>query len=96
MFGGQAVYADAKLCLFLRRREQPVLPREPGAEQNGVYVAATAENAVKLAEIFVGADIQYLKGGKVWIFIPESSDNFEAYSVDACALMAARDARIGR
>ncbi len=96
MFGGHAVYADAKLCLFLVGRDKPVLPRDAGVEQNGVYVGTTAENVPKLASIFAGADIQQLKKGKVWIFIPESNENFEAYSIAACELIIARDPRIGR
>jgi len=80
----------------LVRRDRPVLPRGAGTKQNGIYVATTAENALKVTQIFKGADFQHLKDGKVWIFISESSGNFEAYSIEACELIADRDLRIGR
>jgi len=96
MFGGYAVYSDAKLCLFMVRRDLPVLPRPEGADQNGIYVATTRENVPSLTPVFENAEIQFLKGDKVWIFISESKANFEEYTIRACELVAARNRRIGR
>lgn len=96
MFGGHAVYSDAKLCLFLLRRAEKLLPRLDDAGQNGLYVATTSEHAASLKRDFPDAEFQQLKAGKVWIFFPEESTNFEAYAVTACELIAARDPRIGR
>src|SRR5687768_13049587 len=96
MFGGCAVYSDAKLCLFMVRRVAPVLPRPEGADQNGIYIATTRENVRSMALVFENAEIQYLKGDKVWIFLAESKDNFEEYTIRACELIAGRDRRIGR
>ena len=70
--------------------------RAEGADQNGIYLATTRENVPSLTPVFENAEIQFLKGDKVWIFLAESKDNFEEYAIRACELIAARYRRIGR
>lgn len=97
MFGCYAVYVEGKMCLFLLNREKPILPaqKNPG-DQNGVYIATTAQHCDSLREEFPDAAFQMLKAGKVWIFVSEKSGKFEKYSIRAAELINVGDARIGR
>ena len=97
MFGCYAIYVGGKLCLFMLNREKPILPaqKNPG-DQNGVYIATTAENCDSLREEFPEAAFQMLKAGKVWIFVSQKSDKFEEYSIRAAEMINAGDPRVGR
>lgn len=96
MFGCYGIYANGKLCLFLMDREKPLIRREGEPMQKGVYVATVAEYLDELKKIFVDAEFELLKAGKVWIFVSETLGEFENYIIKACELISARDARIGR
>lgn len=95
MFGCYGVYVGAQLCLFLVRRDKPVIPNERN-EQNGIYVATTTEHIDSLKTNFSAAEFDLLKDNKVWMFFSENSGNFEEYAIRACELISAFDARIGR
>ena len=97
MFGCYGVYADGKLCLFMLRRDTPLMPRFMNAgDQNGIYLATTAAHVTSLRPEFPDAAFQMLKGDKVWIFFSERSPGFEGSSMRACELINSRDKRVGR
>lgn len=96
MFGCHGIYANGKLCLFLMNRERPLTRREGSPMQKGVYIAATADHADSLKEIFPDAEFEYLKAGKVWIFVSETLAGFEQYVIAACEMITSGDKRIGR
>lgn len=96
MFGCYGVYANGKLCLFLMNREKPLIRREGELMQKGVYVATNAVYGDELKPFFGLAEFEYLKAGKVWIFISETAEYFEPYVLTACKLITDGDARVGR
>ncbi len=95
MFGCYGIYVGAKLCLFLVRRDKPVIPNDR-TEQNGIYVATTTDHIDALKKDFPAAEFDLLKGNKVWMFFADGSPNFERYVIKACELMSVFDPRIGR
>lgn len=96
MFGCYGVYVGGSLCLFLMRREKPLIRRENRPMQMGIYVATTTDDIAELKEIFSDAEFELLKGKKVWIFLSEESGKFEQYAIRACEMISAADKRIGR
>lgn len=96
MFGCHGIYANGKLCLFLMNREKPLIRREGEPMQKGVYIATTAEYTNDLKQIFPDAEFEFLKAGKVWIFVSETLSAFEQYVVRACEMISRNDHRIGR
>ena len=96
MFGCYGIYANGKLCIFLVSREKP--PARPDGEtmRNGVYIATTTGHCDRLKEEFAQAEFYQLKGDKVWIFVPETSEILEEYAVRACEMISAGDPQIGR
>lgn len=95
MFGCYGIYAGTKLCLFLVRRDKPVIPNDR-SDQNGLYVATTTEHIDALKADFPSAEFDLLKDDKVWMFFLEGSSNFEEYSIRTCEMISAFDPRIGR
>jgi hypothetical protein len=96
MFGCYGIYSGGKLCLFLMHRERPLKRREVEPMQKGIYVATWSEHVASLGSSFGDAKVETLKGGKVWIFISETSPKFEEYVIRACELISSGDGRIGR
>jgi hypothetical protein len=96
MFGCYGIYAGFKLCLFLMDRDKPLARREAEGMQKGVYVATAADHVDSLKNVFPAAKFEMLKEGKVWMYVPEASAEFEEYVVRACEMIRAGDARIGR
>ncbi len=96
MFGCYGIYANGRLCLFLMNREKPLIRRKDLLMQKGVYIATTAEYTEKLKQIFPNAEFEFLKAGKVWIFVSEKYDYFEEYVTKACEMMTCGDVQIGR
>jgi len=96
MFGCYGVYAGGKLCLFLMNREKPLTRREKEAFQKGIYVATVAGHVDSLKNVFPAAEFEMLKKGKVWMYVPEASAEFEEYVIRSCEMISAGDPRIGR
>jgi hypothetical protein len=96
MFGCYGIYAGFKLCLFLMDRDKPLIRRETEPLQKGVYAATTVDHVDSLKIVFPAAEFEMLKEGKVWMYVPEASAEFEEYVIRACELISAGDPRIGR
>jgi hypothetical protein len=91
MFGCQAVYVGEKIVLILRDRLS--VPAD-----NGVWVATTREHhAALLSELPSMRGITVLGDqSSAWQLIPKDTSTFEEEVLHACALIRARDARIGK
>lgn len=96
MFGCYGIYANGRLCLFLMNRERPLIRREAEPMQKGVYIATSEEHVPELKPMFPDAEFEYLKAGKIWIFVSETLPEFEANVIRACEMITAGDARMGR
>ncbi|MGB7070484.1 MAG: hypothetical protein WBD22_13405 [Pyrinomonadaceae bacterium] len=96
MFGCFGIYSNGCLCMFLMNRVKPMIRRNADPMQNGVYIATMAAHTLELKSIFEKAEIQFLKGEKVWIFVSELLSEFEAYVITVCEMITACDPRIGR
>ena len=96
MFGSYAIYATAKLCLFMIKRNMPLKTPDDKELENGVYMATRTDCKTDLMKLFPGAQFQQLKGEKAWIYFDENDTHFETYCASACELIAKGDARIGR
>jgi len=96
IFGCYGIYANGKLCLFLMNREKPLTRRESEPMQKGVYIATTIDHTDKLKQVFPDADFEFLKAGKVWIFVSETGAWFEQYVILACEMISSGDTQIGR
>lgn len=96
MFGCHGIYTRGKLCLFLMRRDKPLIRREKEDLQKGVYIATRGDHIESLKIDFPAAEFEILKEGKVWVFVSEDLPEFEAYVVRACEMISAGDPRIGR
>jgi hypothetical protein len=91
MFGCTAVYVDDKIVFLLRHR--PISPRD-----NGVRVATTREHHASLrTELPCMRSIAYFGSGVTgWQVLPAEAADFEACALRACALVRAKDPRIGK
>ena len=91
MFGCTAVYVDDKIVLVLRDRPSP-------AADNGVWLATTHEHHASLrAELPSLRSISVLGAGVTgWQLLPADDPGFEDAVLRACALVRARDERIGK
>lgn len=91
MFGCLAVYVEDKIVLILRDRHDA--PRD-----NGVWLATAAPHHASLQREFPCMRSIQLFGRKVthWQVIPTDAEDFERASLHACALIMARDPRIGK
>jgi hypothetical protein len=96
MFGCYGIYAGGKLRLFLMDREKPLVRREKEALQKGAYFATIADHVDSLKNAFPAAEFEMLKEGKVWMYVPQSSAEFEEYVIRACEMISGGDPRIGR
>ena len=88
MFGCTAVYVDEKIVLILRDKDD---------DDGGVWVAMEREHHESLRkELPVLRSIEIFgSGDSKWQVIPKSSPSFESLVLRACALVRARDPRIG-
>jgi hypothetical protein len=91
MFGCLAVYVEDKIVLILRDR-----PDSP--TDNGVWLATTAAHHESLRCEFPRMRSIRVLGRKVtnWQVLPADAPDFEAAASRACALIRARDPRIGK
>ena len=91
MFGCVAVYVGEKIVLALRDKPNDT-------KDNGVWLATTTEHHESLRREFPSMrSIQLLgKGVTNWQILPADSPDFEEAALRACALIVARDPRIGK
>jgi hypothetical protein len=91
MFGCLAVYLGDRIVLILR-------DRETNPEDNGVWLATTAEHHAGLGRLFPSMRSIQLFGRSVthWQVLPADAADFEAAALRACALIKAGDPRIGK
>ncbi len=90
-FGMFAIYANSKLLLLLRERNN-----EP--EKNGIWIATVGNGAESLKKELTGSDVLFERKSKKdeWLFIPSDNDAFERSAIRLCELIVRRDPRIGR
>jgi len=90
MFGCTAVYVEEKIVLILRDGKSD--------EDNGVWVATTKEHHATLRrELPNMRSITVLGVGETgWQLLPADADDFEESVLRACALIRARDPRVGK
>jgi hypothetical protein len=91
MFGCVAVYVEDKIVLILRDRPDRT-------DDNGVWLATTAEHHASLKREFPHMRSIRLFGRPVthWQVLPVDAPDFEELALRACALIRARDPRIGK
>jgi hypothetical protein len=91
MFGCTAVYVDELIVLILRDKAAP-------RRDNGVWIATTREHHESLREELVSMRPISLFGprGSAWQNLPSDALSFEDDALRACALIRARDPRIGK
>ena len=91
MFGCHSIYIGEKIVLFLRD-----VDKEP--EQNGVWVATTAEGYESLLKEFASmAPFNKPKPGKSpWFKLSSHAPDFEDSVLKTCELIVSGDPRIGR
>lgn len=91
MFGCLAVYVEDKIVLILR-------DKRAGPQDNGVWLATTAEHHESLRREFPRMRSIRVLGGKPtqWQLLPADDPDFEAAALRACRLICARDPRIGK
>jgi hypothetical protein len=91
MFGCLAVYLENKMVLILRDR-----PASP--EDNGVWLATTSVHHESLQREFPSMRSIQLFGTDTthWQVLPVDAPDFEEAALRACALIIARDPRIGK
>jgi hypothetical protein len=90
MFGCVALYCGDRIVLVLRKRKDH-------PSMNGVWVATVKEHHASLRRTIPSLrSIPLLgKGETNWQMIPERTEEFERDVLAACALVLARDRRIG-
>lgn len=90
MFGCIAVHVGEKIVLFLRNKQSH-------AEDNGVWIATTAEHHPSLRREFpnMGSIALLGKDVRAWQVLPAECDDFEEAVMRLCDLVLARDPRIG-
>jgi hypothetical protein len=90
MFGCLAVYVGPKIVLILR--DKPAQPAD-----NGVWLATTRDHHESLRAEFPNMrPIGVLGGDSSWQILPADAPDFEEAALRACALVLARDPRIGK
>jgi hypothetical protein len=91
MFGCTAVYVDDKIVFVLRDKAS-------APEDNGVWMATTHEHHASLRqEVPCMRSVALLGSGVTgWQVLPAEADDFETCVLNACALVRARDERIGK
>jgi hypothetical protein len=91
MFGCLAIYVEDRIVLILRDRED-------SPADNGVWLATTVEHHESLRRDFPRMRSIRLFGKKVtsWQVLAADAPDFEEAALRACALILARDARIGK
>jgi hypothetical protein len=91
MFGCLAIYIGRKIVLILRDR-----PGNP--EDNGVWLATTAEHHESLRSEFPNMRSIQLLGKKIthWQVLPADAPDFEEAALRACEMIVAGDPRIGK
>ncbi len=95
MFGAHAVYVGERIVLILRKRET-------ARDDNGVWLATTAEHHASLKREFPTLrSIRVLqKPGDTaptgWQLIPADSDDFDESVQRVCALVRRGDPRVGK
>ncbi len=90
MFGCTAVYVEEKIVFILRAGRNDT--------DNGVWVATTKEQHASLRrELPNMRSIAVFGAGETgWQVLPDDADDFEESVLRACALVRARDPRIGK
>ena len=84
MFGGKAAYLDGKLMLYFTAKEEP---------WRGLLVCTDRDHHASLM-----AEFPVLSRHPIlpkWLYLPESSDDFEVAAERLVALARRRDPRIG-
>lgn len=91
MFGCTSVYIDERIIFVLRSKTET----DP---DNGVWLATTHEHHPSLKKIFPSMrSLQLFGPGPTgWQILPSSAPDFEESVLQACALVRARDPRIGK
>jgi hypothetical protein len=91
MFGCIAVYVDERILFCLREKKDS--PRD-----NGVWLATTKEHHASLRrEMPSLRSIEVFGVGETgWQVLPAEASDFEESVLRACALVRARDPRIGK
>ncbi|MBZ5602084.1 MAG: hypothetical protein LAO79_07250 [Acidobacteriia bacterium] len=91
MFGCLAVYLQEKIVFILRDR-----PRAP--QDNGLWIATTIEHHASLRRDFPNLRSIGVLGKDVtgWQILPADAPDFEEAALRACAMVEARDPRIGK
>ena len=91
MFGCLAVYVDDRIVLILRDRQS-------APADNGVWLATTSEHHASLQRHFPHMRSIRLLGKRVtgYQVLAVDSPDFERAALAACALILARDPRIGK
>ena len=91
MFGCLAIYIEEKIVMILRDRSD-------WPEDNGVWLATTAEHHASLLREFPRMRSIRLLGYETthWQVLPADAPEFEHMALRACELIHARDPRIGK
>jgi hypothetical protein len=91
MFGCTAVYIEERIIFCLRKKDD-----HPA--DNGVWLATTKDHHASLRrELPCMRSIAVLGHGvTAWQILPEDAEDFEECVLRACALVVARDPRIGK
>ena len=91
MFGCLAVYIEDRIVFILRDKES-------SHEDNGVWLATTREHHESLRREFPHLRSIAVLGKEVtgWQVLPADAPDFEEAALRACALVLARDRRIGK
>lgn len=91
MFGCLAIYVGDQIVLILRDKPK-------NADDNGVWLATTAEHHESLQREFPDMRSIGVLGGKItgWQLLPADAPDFEVAALRACDLVLARDPRIGK
>ena len=92
MFGCRSVYIGPKIVFILRDKEDFV-------QDNGVWIATTAEHHASLRKDFPNMRSISLfasDGPTGWRTLPADSEDFEESVLRACAMVLKNDPRIGK
>ena len=93
MFGCHAIYAQEKILLILRKREDHT-------DANGIWIATGKEHHESLKNDFPSMrSVDILSDGKGetnWQMIHEAENDFEESAIKICEMILRSDSRIGR
>ncbi len=91
MFGCQALYIEEKIILILRDKETET-------DSNGIWIATVPEHHEGLRREFARMESIPLFGPGVtgWQMLPAASPSLEEDAFKLCALIKARDPRVGK